>query len=257
MGENIMITQEELHELFDYKEDGNLIWKIKNKKLQGGTKNGKIYVTLFDKKYFLHHLIYIYYYGSITKHTRIWHIDENRKNNRIENLCNTKNKPNIIINQDNLRKIFKYKNGQLFFKKRGVGHTLGQRAGYLKKKYKYRVVKIHPKIYFEHILIWIYHYGDIPNGLEIDHINRIRDDNHIENLRLVTNQENKWNRSNVKGYTFSSNKWQSSITVNSKTIHLGTFNTKKEAIDAYLKAKEKYHIIKDRKNEKISNNKKN
>ena len=79
----------------------------------------------------------------------------------------------------------------------------------------------------------------------IDHINGIRDDNRICNLRSVTNQENHMNRTKAKGYTFNkvSNKWHSTICINYKKIYLGCFNTEEEARAAYLKAKEKYHII--------------
>ena len=38
--------------------------------------------------------------------------------------------------------------------------------------------------------------GEIPNGYQVDHINRIRTDNRIENIRIVTTFENQRNRSN-------------------------------------------------------------
>lgn len=44
-----------------------------------------------------------------------------------------------------------------------------------------------------HRFIWEAFNGEIPNGMEIDHINTIRTDNHLENLRLVTSSENKRN----------------------------------------------------------------
>jgi hypothetical protein len=45
-----------------------------------------------------------------------------------------------------------------------------------------------------HRLIWEYVNGPIPDGLFIDHINGIRNDNRIDNLRLVTTAENSQNR---------------------------------------------------------------
>jgi hypothetical protein len=80
---------------------------------------------------------------------------------------------------------------------------------------------------------------------EIDHINGIRNDNRIFNLRSVTHQQNNWNRVNAKGYTWNKtvNKWHSQITLNYKKIYLGCFDTKQEARNAYLQAKEKHHII--------------
>ena len=35
---------------------------------------------------------------------------------------------------------------------------------------------------------------------QLDHINGVRDDNRISNLRAVTNNENQWNRLTAKGY---------------------------------------------------------
>ena len=50
------------------------------------------------------------------------------------------------------------------------------------------------KAYMVHRLIWETFMGPIPDGLEIDHINRNRTDNRLENLRVVTHKENIWNR---------------------------------------------------------------
>ena len=89
---------------------------------------------------------------------------------------------------------------------------------------------------------WYYVYKEIPD--EIDHINRIRNDNRIVNLRNVTSQENKWNQ-NRKGYHWkkSHNKYEVRIKVNYKHIWIGLFNTEIEAREAYLKAKEQHHKI--------------
>ena len=78
---------------------------------------------------------------------------------------------------------------------------------------------------------------------QIDHINGIKDDNRIENLRSVTNHQNQFNKKNTKGYYFFYKKWKSAITVNGKKKHLGYFDTEQEAHQAYLDAKKIYHII--------------
>jgi hypothetical protein len=78
-----------------------------------------------------------------------------------------------------------------------------------------------------------------------DHINHIRNDNRVENLRVLTKQKNTFNKTNTKGYTWHirQKKWQPQITLNGKTIHLGCYDTEEDARNAYLRAKEQYHII--------------
>lgn len=83
----------------------------------------------------------------------------------------------------------------------------------------------------------------------VDHINGVTYDNRKSNLREATYQQNntnvkayKNNSSGHKGVYFDKerNLWYSDITVNYKTVHLGRFNTKEEAIQAWKNAEEKY-----------------
>ena len=78
----------------------------------------------------------------------------------------------------------------------------------------------------------------------IDHINGNTLDNRISNLRNVTHQHNGFNK-NCKGYCYhkQSKKYRAQIGLNGKQKHLGYFDTKEEARQAYLDAKPKYHVI--------------
>lgn len=44
---------------------------------------------------------------------------------------------------------------------------------------------------FEHVLVWEQHFGPIPEGYEIHHVNENKLDNRIENLQLVTRLNHK------------------------------------------------------------------
>ena len=97
-----------------------------------------------------------------------------------------------------------------------------------------------------HHFAWYSVYGNCDTN-EIDHINGERADNRIINLRSVTRQQNQWNRTKAKGYYISKYKdsiyYNAQIYINTKRIRLGSFKLESEARNAYLNAKEKYHVI--------------
>lgn len=112
----------------------------------------------------------------------------------------------------------------------------------------YRIIAIRDVRYRAHRLAWLYTYGEWPKG-QLDHINRNPDDNRIANLREATPQENQRNRwlpsNNTSGYpgvvfNKSHGKWIASITVSRKRIHLGTFDSKEQAIEARMEAESLY-----------------
>lgn len=153
----------------------------------------------------------------------------------------------MSLTQDLLRELFCYREGKLFNRVQRHSRALvGEEAGYLNTT-GYRQIEINGKRDYSHRLIYIFHNGEIDDGLHIDHIDRDKLNNNIENLRLVTHQENHFNRS-AKGHYFhkARNKFMAYIMVHRKKIHLGYFDTEKEANCAYLKAKKELHIIEER-----------
>ena len=101
--------------------------------------------------------------------------------------------------------------------------------------------------YKEHRLVYLLNNPDMDQSFSIDHINNIKTDNRIENLRLVTPTENAYNRVH-KGFDWnkSSQKFRSYIRAEGKYIYFGHFDTILDARAAYLRAKKKYHIIEER-----------
>lgn len=97
-----MITQQHLHELFDYVE-GDLVRKVSPRKRYAKQECSEYLSTVIDgKPYRTHRLIYLYHHGHMPK--QIDHIDGNKYNNRIENLREclpSHNSMNIGVKKNN------------------------------------------------------------------------------------------------------------------------------------------------------------
>ncbi len=107
----------------------------------------------------------------------------------------------------------------------------------------YHRVSIDGHRYKAHRLAWLYMTGEWPKN-QIDHKNIIRHDNRWENLREANQQQNSANmirgtsNSGLKGVFKKKNRYLAHITVNYKSIYLGTFQSKEEAAEAYRAAAE-------------------
>ena len=158
-----------------------------------------------------------------------------------------------------IREAFEYQDGRLIWKYRPASHfksphawksTNSRMAGKPAGKVKadgYVTICLDGKNQYVHRLVWEYHFGDIPAGMEIDHINHNRADNRIENLRLVTRAENAKNlaqrsptKRNGVNWKESRKRWRAQITVSGKPLHLGYFPELDSAIAARIRA-EKAH----------------
>lgn len=113
----------------------------------------------------------------------------------------------------------------------------GKSAGGL-DKHGYLVIRIERRIYFAHRLAWLWVHGEWPER-HIDHINRVRFDNRIRNLRVVTNAENNKNQSlrssnryGTPGIRKRGNGFEARITSGGITTQLGTFESLASAISA-------------------------
>lgn len=114
----------------------------------------------------------------------------------------------------------------------------------------YRQVQVGKKLYMEHRLIWLWVYGSWPKQ-GLDHINGIKTDNRIENLREATIQINQQNlrkaqTNNKTGFLgvskeTGSKSYRATIMCENKIINIGSFATPEEAHDAYLKRKRELH----------------
>ena len=121
------------------------------------------------------------------------------------------------------------------------------KAGY--KRFSFKIKGEIKKLYFHRVVYYAHNndwdiYDSSINNL-IDHIDGLKTNNHISNLRNVTSQENQFN-TKAKGYYFEKGKHKAQIVLNGKKIHIGSYATPEEAREAYLNKKQKLHIIRAR-----------
>lgn len=98
--------------------------------------------------------------------------------------------------------------------------------------------------YQAHRLAWLYSYGSWP-AQYIDHINGIKSDNRLTNLRDVSWSTNQHNLKSAKitnkigflGVSRYKNRWIAQIQKNKVKTHIGVYDTPEEASEAYQKVK--------------------
>jgi hypothetical protein len=156
-----------------------------------------------------------------------------------------------ILDQKTLKKILNYNpiTGIFTWKINNRKARIGNIAGSLDKD-GYIILTINSNKYRAHHLVYLYVYGYICKNL--DHINRIRHDNSIKNLRKANKTENvrnrkqsKINKSGYKGVSLVNRpnlakKYKAQITYNKKNICIGYFKTAKDAALEYDKYAIKY-----------------
>ena len=151
---------------------------------------------------------------------------------------------------NNWYEIFRYCNGKLYWKiSPKTRAKMGDEAGTF-NHYGYLQVQWKRKKYQVHRIIYEMAYRKIPDLYQVDHVNGNRADNRVDNLRLATSSQNRWNSckpkdntSGLKGICWhkKSQKWQAYIKIFDKLKHLGLFATKEEAYAARIAAEKKYH----------------
>lgn len=112
------------------------------------------------------------------------------------------------------------------------------------------VVSLSKRLIKAHRLAWLCAHGKWPAD-QIDHINGVRWDNRIANLREANDKQNQQNRrranknsqSGLLGASWDCDRelWQARIKVDGRQLYIGRFDTAEEAHAAYLKAKAELH----------------
>jgi hypothetical protein len=102
------------------------------------------------------------------------------------------------MTQDELKAKFILRDDGVFVNRtngRAVGNT--DKDGYTTIAFN---VRGKTKTHKAHRLVWLWYFGEMPAG-QLDHINRVKDDNRIENLRLASAEQNMSNRQKMRNNT--------------------------------------------------------
>jgi len=158
------------------------------------------------------------------------------------------------LTQERLLEVLDYNSetGHFTWKVRtGPRGKAGSKAGTPHKR-GYWKISIDGKIYSAHRLAWLYAYGRWPTD-QLDHINHVKDDNRLANLREASqtlNQENKIraradSKTGLLGVSQKTSgrqdRWIAQICVDKKIVYLGSFDDPDVAHQVYLRAKRDLH----------------
>ena len=144
-----------------------------------------------------------------------------------------------MITQEQLKDLATYEDGRLLYIRKPRGRAnIGDPMG-TPQPNGYSQVMISRKRYYLHQLVYLYHHGYIPR--EIDHADRDKSNNRIENLRESNRSQNMWNKdigSSASGYRgviylADRDRWKAYINHDGKQIHIGHFKDKHSAARAY------------------------
>lgn len=113
---------------------------------------------------------------------------------------------------------------------------------------RYTFARLAPgKWHYMHILVWIYHYGPVPEKMLLNAIDGNPHNTRIENLRIGTRSQisaaKKMHANNTTGYRGIEevrSRFKACIRVSGKSMYLGTFNTPEAAHEAFRIAANKY-----------------
>jgi hypothetical protein len=149
------------------------------------------------------------------------------------------------LSQERLKELLHYdaETGVFTWLQRRGGSLKGDKAGNLNVT-GYIHIYVDGSPYKAHRLAWLYEAGEFPPGF-IDHINGVRDDNRLCNLRPVTNQENVCNirgvrsdsKTGILGVSRRQSKYVAVVRHKGERYFLGYFETAEEAHDAYIAKK--------------------
>lgn len=208
MTKTIIIDGKETHYIISDK--GEVFNKKTGKFLKGTYARNEYHTVQLTidgkpKTFMTHRLVAEMFLPNPDNLSTVIHIDEDKYNNSLDNLQwsgeprRKGSRPpkvkreTVIIEPSDDWKVMPFCNTYLVGRNGQIYNTYTQKMVKGTNRNGYLRMQIDGKFYSVHRLVYETFFGEIPEGMVIDHINGIRDDNRIENLRCITQSENAMN----------------------------------------------------------------
>lgn len=151
------------------------------------------------------------------------------------------------MEQETVKQLFDYDltTGNLLYRynPRGPGKRRGDAAGTIQPN-GYKMVMVKRRRHYIHRLVWLWHHGWMPKRpMVMEHVNRDKTDNRIENLRVVSSLQNAHNvdysttrsETGYRGvcYLKDRNKFLAYCHHDGKRVFVGHFDDPHTAAEAY------------------------
>jgi hypothetical protein len=241
------LTAERLRELLHYDPETGQFTRRGGKAVGYITERGYVRIAIDKRPHYGHRLAWLYTHGSWPT-AYLEHVNGNAADNRIANLRVLKTRSREL-SASRLRELLHYEPATGVFTRRidragGGGGKVGEVAGYINASIGYVYICVDRRDYLAHRLAWLHVHGRWPVD-QIDHINGVRSDNRLANLREATNQQNNVNRHRPRhlprGVTAYGERFIAQIKVGPRNRYLGIFATADEAHAAYMTVANEVH----------------
>jgi hypothetical protein len=265
-----MLTAELIREILNYDpETGRFTWrKARSNRVRVGSEAGcdagdeiGRVIRLENYNHRVSRLAWLYMTGEWPEH-HVYAINGDIRDTRWKNLEQRTRGSHLAphsyrkasgdpLTQERLRQLLAYdKETGVFTHIAPVGARVkaGDLAGFVNDR-GYVKICVDGRSYRGHHLAWLYVHGQWPSG-KLDHKDRNRSNNRIDNLREATNSQNQANRAkqrnNTSGYKGvywieGQQKWLAKLVHKRKQYHLGLFATPEAAHEAYRAGAKRIH----------------
>lgn len=196
-----LLSIEDIRSQFEFDSETGSLYRLhlraSNMRAKTGSETkGGLIVGVNGTHEYAHRIVWALVHGEWPS-KQIEHVNGNKFDNRTENLRLRTPSEKPEFTTDRVKSVLNYdrETGRFYWKISNKGTIAGSEAGST-NVHGYRTITIDGKAQYAHRLAIVFETSEWPKH-QVDHINGVRDDNRIENLRDVTPSRNAHNTSKL------------------------------------------------------------